>query len=137
MKSMVGQYADEWKDKGGIFSLAQGVVYWTPPVSANEAIKDAMEDVNHTAMLHMYGPDEGLDELRDKLTEKIATENGLTDHHIMVTAGANQAYMNCVLTLLNENDKAVVFAPCTDQLEMFLNGLVLHFISYSCFLSNI
>lgn len=24
MKEMVGQYADEWKDRGGIFSLAQG-----------------------------------------------------------------------------------------------------------------
>lgn len=62
-------------------------------------------------MLHMYGPDEGLVELREKLEDKIAQENGLNDHHIMVTAGANQAYMNCVLTLLQETDKAVVFAP--------------------------
>jgi len=109
MKEMVGQYADEWKDKGGIFSLAQGVVYWRPPPSASQAIKDALDE--DESMLHMYGPDEGLLELREKLSSKIAEENGLTDHHVMVTTGANQAYMNCVLTLLDETDKAVVFAP--------------------------
>lgn len=109
MKEMIGQYADEWKDKGGIFSLAQGVVYWTPPPSANQAIKDALDEKD--SMIHMYGPDEGLLELREKLCQKLAEENGLKDHHVMVTTGANQAYMNCVLTLLNDTDRAVVFAP--------------------------
>ena len=110
MKEMIGQYADDWKDKGGIFSLAQGVVYWNPPQPhTNRAIQNAMEDED--CMLHMYGPDEGLWELREKLGVKLAEENGLTDHQVMITMGANQAYMNCVLTLLNDTDKAVVFAP--------------------------
>ena len=109
MKDLVGQYAPAWKDKGGIFSLAQGVVYWTPPATAGQAIKEALDD--ETNMLHMYGPDEGLYELREKLTEKLATENGLEDHHVMVTVGANQAYTNCVLTLLEEGHACVVFKP--------------------------
>lgn len=109
MKEMIGQDADKWKDKGGIFSLAQGVVYWRPSLSVNEAIKEALD--NDDSMIHMYGPDEGLLELREKLTTRTAHENGLKDHHVMVTTGANQAYMNCVLTLLHDSNKAVVFAP--------------------------
>ena len=127
MKELIGQYADQWKDKGGIYSLAQGVVYWKPPKSAVQAIQSALtldEDDddddnnnnnnnsnNKNAMLHMYGPDEGLLELRQVLQNKIATENGLTNHSVMVTVGANQAYVNCVLTLLDQHHKAVVFAP--------------------------
>jgi aspartate/methionine/tyrosine aminotransferase len=109
MKDLVGQYAASWKDRGGIFSLAQGVVYWTPPDSARLAMKETLDDERN--MLHMYGPDEGLEELRDALTDKVATENGLTDHHVMVTVGANQAYTNCVLTLLEEGQACVVFKP--------------------------
>lgn len=93
MKELVGQYTEQWQDKGGIFSLAQGVVYWKPPASAAEAMKRAIDDnVNDESnMLHLYGPDEGLPDLRQRLEQKIAEENGLHDHHIMVTTGANQA----------------------------------------------
>lgn len=111
MQELVGEHRELWKDKGGIFSLAQGVVYWKPPETVHAALKDALQNDNdHT--LHLYGPDEGLIDLRQALQEKIQTENGLTEHHhIIITSGANQAYMNCVLTLLDAKDHAVVFAP--------------------------
>ena len=109
MKDLVGQYADLWKDKGGIYSLAQGVVYWKPPEQATNAMRQALEDPDGN--LHLYGPDEGLFRLREALSEKIAVENQLKDHHVMVTVGANQAFVNCVITLLHEGDKCVVFAP--------------------------
>lgn len=94
MKELVGRYADLWKDRGGIFSLAQGVVYWKPPPSATAAMKEAMDEADaddDKYMLHMYGPDEGLLELRERLSHKLAEENGLRNHHVMVTTGANQA----------------------------------------------
>jgi aspartate/methionine/tyrosine aminotransferase len=109
MKDLIGQYADLWKDRGGIFSLAQGVVYWKPPPQAVEAVRDAL--LSENSDLHMYGPDEGLQELRDRLQEKIQQENGLTNHDVMVTVGANQAFVNSVLTLLEDTDKCVVFKP--------------------------
>ncbi|KAL7581132.1 hypothetical protein ACA910_005931 [Epithemia clementina (nom. ined.)] len=109
MKDLVGQYADSWKDKGGIYSLAQGVVYWKPPEQATVAMKEALDDIDSS--LHLYGPDEGLESLREELCKKVAKENGLDDHHVMVTVGANQAYVNCVLTLMHDTDKCVVFAP--------------------------
>jgi len=114
MKELVGQYADLWEDKGGIFSLAQGVVYWKPPTEAVDAMKESLNEPDN--MLHLYGPDEGLLEFRQALSHKMATENGLDHHHVMVTVGANQAYVNCVLTLLQDTDKSVVFAPCKSRL---------------------
>jgi len=114
MKRMIGEYAPLWDkdEKGGICSLAQGVVYWNPPATSTDAIKRALDDgVDGAAKLHEYGPDEGLPELRSELERKLREENNLTNHDVMVTAGANQAYVNVVITLLQENRKAVVFAP--------------------------
>lgn len=120
MKELIGQYAHLWKNKGGIFSLAQGVVYWKPPGVVTTALvtalqKDAQptDDSSSTAppLLHTYGPDEGLPALRSAIQQKIKRENGLTNHEVMVTVGANQAYTNCILSLINQNQKVVVFAP--------------------------
>lgn len=110
MKQMISEYAHLWKDRDGVYSLAQGVVYWEPPPTVNEAITKAMKNPD-TYQLHTYCPDEGLPELREALLKKLAQQNGLFHHDVMVTSGANQAYMNCVLTLLSEGDKCVVFQP--------------------------
>jgi aspartate/methionine/tyrosine aminotransferase len=110
MKDLVGRYAHLWEDKGGIFSLAQGVVYWEPPPSCQEALLAEFSKPGGNN-LHTYGPAQGIPELTDALTNKIAEENGLTDHSVMVTVGANQAYVNTVLTCLCEDSKAIVFAP--------------------------
>jgi aspartate/methionine/tyrosine aminotransferase len=129
MKSMVNEYSHIWKDKGGIYALSQGVVYWGPPYQSAQFMQAELSDPDNA--LHQYGPDEGLQELRDALEVKLAAENGLTNHSVMITVGANQAYANCVLTLLGElcyaggqpdvveargqgrrqQQKAVVFAP--------------------------
>lgn len=111
MKDMIGEYASEWKDRGGIFSLAQGVVYWNPPESCTTALKEAVTESTEHNSLHLYGPDEGMDGLRATLQKKLRDENDLNDHEVMVTVGANQAYMNVVLTCLQDTGKAVVFAP--------------------------
>jgi aromatic aminotransferase len=122
MKDLIGQYAHDWKDRGGIFSLAQGVVYWKPPPGATRAMKEALllndlddddENNSNNMSLHLYGPDEGLFSLRMALQEKLSRENGLHNHNVMVTVGANQAYVNCVLTLLDTDgsEASVVFAP--------------------------
>lgn len=110
MKDMIGKYAHLWEDKGGIFSLAQGVVYWEPPSSCQEALLEAIKDPSSN-MLHMYGPEKGIPQLSQALEEKLATENGLDQHNVMVTVGANQAYVNCVLTCLSDESKSIIFKP--------------------------
>jgi aspartate/methionine/tyrosine aminotransferase len=110
MKQLIAEYAHLWKDRDGVYSLAQGVVYWEPPSTVNQAIAEAMQNPDDY-QLHTYCPDEGLPELREALLEKLSKQNGLSNHNVMVTSGANQAYVNCVLTLLSEEDRSVVFQP--------------------------
>ena len=106
MKRMIAEYSHLWEDKGGVLSLAQGVVYWDPPPTVQEALSEALLD----PLLHTYCPDEGLPELKSAVETKLAMENGLHHHRALITIGANQAYMNVVLTLL-AGHKAIVFRP--------------------------
>ncbi|KAG6483246.1 hypothetical protein ZIOFF_059888 [Zingiber officinale] len=88
-------------------SLAQGVVYWPPPEQALEKVKELVWDPS----ISKYGADEGLPELRQALIEKLRRENNLNKSAVMVTAGANQAFVNVVLTLCDPGDSVVMFAP--------------------------
>ncbi|KAL3678465.1 hypothetical protein R1sor_021421 [Riccia sorocarpa] len=90
-----------------VMSFAQGVVYWKPPTEALEAVKVAVED----PICSRYGADDGLPELRSALVEKLGRENKLHKSSVMVTAGANQALANLVLTLCDPEDSVVMFVP--------------------------
>lgn len=114
-KEWIETYSHLWQDQDGIFSLAQGIVYWNPPPSCRQALRDAVlsvEESDDPLALHSYSPARGLPELIDALEAKIRIEHGMNDHDVTVTVGANQAYTNIVLTLLGgDHNKAVVFAP--------------------------
>ncbi|CAF2060245.1 hypothetical protein Bca4012_100210 [Brassica carinata] len=88
-------------------SLAQGVVYWQPPQKALDKVKELVWD----PAISSYGPDEGLPELRQALQKKLREENKLTKSAVMVTAGANQAFVNLVLALCDPGDSVVMFQP--------------------------
>eukprot|EP00252_Welwitschia_mirabilis_P005945 TRINITY_DN1653_c0_g1_i2.p1 TRINITY_DN1653_c0_g1~~TRINITY_DN1653_c0_g1_i2.p1 ORF type:complete len:400 (-),score=84.52 TRINITY_DN1653_c0_g1_i2:187-1386(-) len=88
-------------------SLAQGVVYWKPPEQAMEKVKTTIFESSTSN----YGADEGIPELRNALIQKLHRENKLTRSSIMVTAGANQAFVNIVLTLCDPGDSVVMFIP--------------------------
>ena len=111
MKQIINEYQHLWTDRGGIFSLAQGVVYWKEPTQCKQKIMDAL--ASNDDILNTYGPAEGIPELVEALQTKLANDYAMQSHNVMVTVGANQAYMNCILTLLNSQNKskAVVFAP--------------------------
>ena len=91
----------------GILSLAQGIVHWGPPSTALEAAKEQLTD----PVSSLYGAAGGLPDFNAALKEKLAAENNLHNSEIMVTAGANQAYTNLVLALLDAGDAAALFAP--------------------------
>lgn len=88
-------------------SLAQGVVYWKPPTQALDKVKELVGEPSTSR----YGADEGLPELIDALKTKLYHENKLYKSSVMVTAGANQAFVNLVLTLCDAGDSVVMFAP--------------------------
>ncbi|KAF5834510.1 PLP-dependent transferase [Dunaliella salina] len=91
-----------------VLSLAQGIVHWSPPPQALQAASVALAQ---DPSVHGYGPAEGLPMLREALREKIAKRNGLTQHDVLVTAGANQAFTNIVLALCDETDNVALFTP--------------------------
>jgi katanin p60 ATPase-containing subunit A1 len=91
----------------GLVSLAQGVVHWDPPEASLQETKDASFDREN----QRYGSCEGLLELRTALKEKLRVENGITGAEVMITAGANQAFVNIVLAGLDEGDAVVLFKP--------------------------
>ncbi|KAK2984894.1 hypothetical protein RJ640_008659 [Escallonia rubra] len=91
----------------GAVSLAQGVVYWQPPKQALDKVRDLVWEPS----ISRYGADEGIPELREALIKKLHQENKLTRSSVMVTAGANQAFVNIVLTLCDAGDSVVMFAP--------------------------
>eukprot|EP00873_Tetraselmis_striata_P044831 jgi/Tetstr1/465095/TSEL_009823.t1 len=99
-----------------VMSLAQGIVHWAPPEAAVAAATQALQG----SQVHQYGPTEGLPELREALRRKLREENALEGVEVMVTAGANQAYTNVVLTLTDEADRCVLFAP------YYFNHLMAH-----------
>lgn len=110
MKQIISQHEEKWKDDG-IYSLAQGVVFWKPPRTVYEALANAaqenLDDDRATAggdgaVIHTYCPDEGYPPLIASLKHKLEQENGLQSPHVMITSGANQAYVNCVITLMDE-----------------------------------
>lgn len=88
-------------------SLAQGVVYWQPPKQALEKVQQLVWEPS----VSCYGPDEGIPELRQALMQKLQQENKLHKSSVIVTAGANQAFVNVVLTLCDAGDSVVMFAP--------------------------
>mmetsp|Transcript_15310 Transcript_15310/g.23099 ORF Transcript_15310/g.23099 Transcript_15310/m.23099 type:complete len:508 (+) Transcript_15310:117-1640(+) len=146
MKQIISQHEDKCKDDG-IFSLAQGVVHWKPPKTAYEALANAAQanlDENMAtaagdgAIIHTYCPDEGYPPLIASLKDKLEQQNGLQSPHVMVTSGANQAYVNCVITLMDEVDndsndekespqemisKCVVFEPYYFNHVMAIQGV--------------
>ena len=90
-----------------VLSLAQGIVHWSPPP---EALASAAKLVGeHSTSL--YGADDGLPEVRAALKTKLAQENNITASEVMVTAGANQAFTNIVLSLLDASDACALFKP--------------------------
>ncbi|KAJ4765891.1 Aspartate aminotransferase [Rhynchospora pubera] len=95
------------RSKEDLMSLAQGVVYWQPPEQALNKVKEMVWD----PVVSKYGADEGLAELREALREKLRRENNLPNSSVMVTAGANQAFVNIVLTLCDPGDSVVMFSP--------------------------
>lgn len=67
----------------GILSLAQGVVFWSPPERAIQAATAACS----TPLAHSYGPAQGMPALRQALIKKLAEENeihGVCPHSFVV-----------------------------------------------------
>ncbi len=101
----------------GTISLGQGVVHYGPPAEAIDAVRSALERPS----THEYQDGAGLPALVARIARKLAAENGIDigrGSRIMVTAGANMAFMHAVLATTVPGDEIILPVPFYFNHEM-------------------
>jgi len=101
----------------GTISLGQGVVHYGPPQAAIEAARAALGDPR----THEYQSGEGLPALVERLASKLRADNGIDvtrGCRIMVTAGANMAFVHAVLAVTEPGDEVILQVPFYFNHEM-------------------
>src|SRR3954471_4948718 len=101
----------------GTISLGQGVVHYGPPPQALDAIRRALDD----PAVNEYDDGAGLESLRHAIAGKLSRDNGIEVLHgsrIMVTAGANMAFMHAVLATTAPGDEVILPVPFYFNHEM-------------------
>jgi aspartate aminotransferase len=83
-----------------------------PDFDTPEHIRRAATDAMNAGFTH-YAPIAGIPELRQALSDKLRTENGLeyAPDEIVVTNGAKQAITNAVFALVDPGDEVVLLTP--------------------------
>jgi aspartate/methionine/tyrosine aminotransferase len=109
--------ADIIRRTPGTISLGQGIVHYGPPRAAIAAARAAMDD----QATHEYQEDAGIPALIDRIAVKLARENGIDasrGRRVMVTAGANMAFMHAVLAVTKPGDEIILPVPFYFNHEM-------------------
>ena len=105
------------RETPGTISLGQGVVHYGPPREAIDAVREALERPS----THEYGDGAGIPPLVRAIRDKLLRENGIDVGHgsdIMVTAGANMAFMHAVLAITAPGDEVILPVPFYFNHEM-------------------
>jgi aspartate/methionine/tyrosine aminotransferase len=99
-----------------VISLGQALPSFRTPASAVAAAYDALKDDD----VHVYSADAGRASLRAVLADRLASSHGIVSQpdEYIITAGANQAFMLALLTLIGEGDEVLLPAPYFVNHEM-------------------
>ena len=101
----------------GTISLGQGVVHYGPPPQAVVAVQAALARPS----THDYHDGAGLPALLDAIARKLWAENRIDvsqGSRVMVTAGANMAFMHAVLATTAPGDEVILPVPFYFNHEM-------------------
>jgi aspartate/methionine/tyrosine aminotransferase len=101
----------------GTISLGQGVVHYGPPQAAMDAVRGALSQ----PATHEYQDGAGLSALVERLSAKLRDENGIDlggGSRVMVTAGANMAFMHAVFAITAPGDEIILNVPFYFNHEM-------------------
>ena len=105
------------RETPGTISLGQGVVHYGPPTESVDAIREALTRPS----THEYNDGAGIPPLVEAIRRKLLTENHIDvegGSTIMVTAGANMAFMHAVLAITTPGDEIVLPVPFYFNHEM-------------------
>jgi len=109
----------------GTISLGQGVVYYPPPPEAIARLPEFLADAEN----HKYKAVQGIAPLLSAIAGKLHTDNGilLNEHNcIIVTAGANMAFMNAILAITTPGDEIIIQTPYYFNHEMAITMASCH-----------
>ncbi len=101
----------------GTISLGQGIVHYGPPQPAMDAVRAALSQ----PATHEYQDGAGLPALVERLGSKLRDENGIDvrgGSRVMVTAGANMAFMHAVFAITEPGDEIILNVPFYFNHEM-------------------
>ncbi len=104
----------------GTISLGQGVVHYGPPQEAVDAVREALG----TSTVHGYGDSAGYAPLVAAITHKLRVENDIDvarGSRVMVTAGANMAFMHALLSITSVGDEVILPTPFYFNHEMAID----------------
>ena len=101
----------------GCISLGQGVVHYPPPRAALDAAAQAVTEPTTS----QYQPAAGIPRLLERITAKLAAENGITTGRgarVMVTAGGNMAFCHALDAITQPGDEILLNTPYYFNHEM-------------------
>jgi aspartate/methionine/tyrosine aminotransferase len=105
------------RETPGTISLGQGVVHYGPPPETLDAVRDALA----RPATHEYNDGAGIPPLVEAIRTKLAAENHIDvgrGSRIMVTAGANMAFMHVALAITVPGDEIILPVPFYFNHEM-------------------
>jgi len=118
MIDVIKNYTAELRLTGvHVYNLGQAIPNFPPVPAAIEAARQALSEPD----THIYSPDAGLLPLRQALCTTLARENGILadpEREVLITAGANQAFLMAMLTLLEPGDRVLLPGPYFFNHEM-------------------
>ena len=105
----VANLANKLRQEGkDIISFSLG----EPDFDTPKHICDAASEAMYAGETH-YTPSAGIPELREAIAEKLRKENSLdvTASNVLVTPGAKQAIFEIMMSVLDDDDEAILFDP--------------------------
>ena len=109
---------NQWvRETPNTVSLGQGVAYYHPPQQAFNHLQQQLQ----TGDCDSYGPVEGLPELQQALTDKLATRNHINindENCVFITAGSNMAFSSLMLAITDPDDEIIILTPYYFNHEM-------------------
>jgi len=93
-----------------VISLGQALLGLPPPETALAAVRRYLD----AGGSHGYSPDPGLPTLREAIADHLRRRKripGATASSVLVTCGANQAFLNTLLAITHPGDEMITFGP--------------------------
>ena len=101
----------------GTISLGQGVVHYGPPPAALNVAREAIANPD----THAYQDGAGMRALIGAIEDKLQRDNGIDvarGVRVMITAGANMAFVHAVLAVTSVGDEVILPVPFYFNHEM-------------------